>query len=142
MASFRETYINFALLGLMVFSLISFISVTQLNNNVNDTILNDSILNRSFSSLGTDLGDLQTQSNSSRESYEADIPERGFGSLIVFAIVGVGNTFTGMITGVYNILIDLPATKLGVPKIVFQVLGSILMVSLILLTWRVYRAGS
>lgn len=142
MANFRQVYINFALMGLFTLAIISFVYTIQADNTTGDTILNDPLLNSSFNSLESDLNNLQDEANSSRESYESDIPDRGFGSLLIFAITGVGKTFTGGITGIYNILIDLPASKLGIPPVVFSVLGSILMVSLVLLTWRVYRSGS
>ena len=140
--SFRETWINFILIGVLVFSLISFIVTFQSQNNVENGILENELINSTFDRLGDQLnssgGDTQTQ----RESFEAEIPERGFGSLIIFTIVGVTQNFMSVIITIFNILIVLPAQIIGVSPIVISAIGSILIVSLILLAWRVYRIGS
>jgi len=140
--SFRATWINFILIGILVFSLISFIVVFQEQNNVEGGILENELINSTFNDLAEELstsgGDVQTQ----RESFEAEIPERGFGSLIIFTIVGVTQNFMSVIITIFNILIVLPAQIIGVSPIVISALGSILIVSLILLAWRVYRIGS
>ena len=140
--SFREVFTTFVLIGVFVFAGISFIVTTQRNNGVTNTILENDIINRTYSNLETDLGGLSSNASTQKESFESEIPERGFGSLIIFAIVGVGNKFTGMIVGIYNILIVLPASLLGISPIVIGALTAILLLSLILLVWRVYRVGS
>ena len=141
-ASFRNTFITFALIGIFAFASMSFIVTTQLDNNVNNTILENEVINKTFTDFETDLSDFSSKTQTQKESFESEIPERGFGSLIVFAIVGVGQRFTGMITGVYNIFIVLPASILGISPVVISVITAILVVSLILLIWRVYRSGA
>ncbi len=140
--SFREVFTTFVLIGVFVFAGISFIVTTQRDNGVTNTILDNDVINRTYSNLETDLGGLSSNASTQKESFESEIPERGFGSLIIFAIVGVGNKFTGMIVGIYNILIVLPASLLGISPIVIGALTAILLLSLILLVWRVYRVGS
>ncbi len=139
--SFREVFVTFALIGIFVFAGISFIVQTQLDNDVENTILENEVINKTFTNFETDLSDFSSKTQTQKESFESEIPERGFGSLIIFAIIGVGQRFTGMITGVYNIFIVLPASILGISPIVIGVLTSILIVSLVLLIWRVYRTG-
>ncbi|KKL19287.1 hypothetical protein LCGC14_2466970 [marine sediment metagenome] len=140
--SFREVFITFALIGVFVFAGISFIVTTQRDNGVTNTILDNDVINRTYSNLETDLGGLSSNASTQKESFESEIPERGFGSLLIFAIVGIGRKFTGMIIGIYNIIIVLPASLLGIPSIVISVMTAILLVSLVLLAWRVYRVGS
>ncbi|KKN11228.1 hypothetical protein LCGC14_1028590 [marine sediment metagenome] len=140
--SFREVFINFALIGVLVFATISFIVIFQQDNNVTDTILSDSRINTSFNSLTTQLINLEENTTTQKDSFESDVPETGAISLIIFAIVGVGQVFTSLIVGTYNIIIVLPATILGVSPVVIGVLTAILSVTLVLLVWRVYRVGS
>lgn len=140
--SFRKTFMIWGLIGILVFSTLSYIIVLQQENEVTDTILSNTIINKTFSSLQDNLTSVESQTQTQRETFEKDIPERGFGSLLIFAIVGVGQKFTAIIFSTYNILIVLPATIVGIPKIVINVLSSILVVTLILLVWRLYRAGS
>lgn len=139
--SFRETFITFALIGIFVFASISFIVTTQLDNDVENTILEDDIINKTYIKLETNLSDFESTTQTQKESFEEEIPERGFGSLIVFSIISVGQKFTGLIALVYNVIIVLPASIIGIPKVVISVLSSILIVSLVLLIWRVYRVG-
>ncbi len=141
-ASFRETFVIFALIGIFVFASISFIVTTQTDNEVTTTILDNDVINRTYVQLETNLSKFGLQTQTQKESFESEIPERGFGSLIIFSIIGVGQSFTGMIIGVYNVFIVLPASILGVSPVVIGVLTSIIIVSLVLLIWRVYRSGA
>ncbi len=140
-SSFQETFVIFALIGLFVYASISFIVVTQRANNVDLTILENEAINRTFTRLETNLSEFRTQTQGQKETFESEIPERGFGSLLIFSIVSIGQKFTGMIVGVYNIFIVLPSAVLGIPKIVMSVLSAILLVTLVLLVWSVYRTG-
>ncbi len=142
MASFRELFITFSIISLFTFSAISFVVLFQSENDSSSSILENELINRTFTNLGSDITDQETSSNSSKEAFESEIPERGFGSLIIFSIVGVAQSFISIITTTYNVIIVLPITLLGVPFEVAKILGSILMMSLIFLAWRVYRVGS
>jgi len=134
-------FVTFALIGLFVYAGISFIVTTQRENNVDLTILDNEIINRTYRNLEIDLSEAGTEVQGQRETFESEIPERGFGSLIIFGIVSVAQKFMGMIISIYNIFIVLPSAILGIPKIVTSVLSAILLVTLILLAWKVYRAG-
>ncbi len=139
--SFREVFVSFALVGIFVLASMSFIIKTQQDNDASETILTNEYINRTYIATNISLSNYRTQTQTQKESFESENPERGFGSLIIFSIVGVGKTFSGMTLGLYNILIFLPASVLNIPPIVIGVLTSILVVSLLLLAWRVYRAG-
>ena len=140
-ASFQQMFVTFALIGLFTFAAISFIVTTQRENNVDLTILENEIINRTYNRLETNLSEFGAETQGHRETFESEIPERGFGSLLIFSIVSVGQKFLGMIIAVYNIFIVLPSAILGIPKIVTSVISSILVVTLILLVWSVYRTG-
>lgn len=139
--SFKEIFTTFALIGLLIFATISFIVTTQRNNNVDETILENPVINKTYTRLESNLSEFGSQTQLQREAFESEIPERGFGSLIIFSIVSIGQKFVGLIVGVYNIMIVIPSSILGIPKVVTSILTAILIVTLILLIWRVYRAG-
>lgn len=140
--SFKDILISFSIISLFVFSAISFVVTFQEENGASTSILDNEVINRTFIDLSSSISDQQQSSNSSQQAFDADIPAPGFGSLIIFAIVGVAQTFTSGVATVYNVLILLPLTFLGVPDAVANVLGFILTVTLIFLAWRVYRVGS
>lgn len=140
--SFMQLFITFSIISLFVFSSISFIAQLQDENDGPSSILENDLINRTFVDLSGNISQQETDTNSSKQAFESEIPAPGFGSLIIFAIVGVTQSFTSTITSAYNIIIILPITVLGIPKQVAQILGSILMVSMIFLAWRVFRVGS
>ena len=141
-ASFRETFLIFSLIGIFVFSMLSFGITLQSDNGVTDPITNNPVINSTFNRLETNLSSYGSQTQAQRANFESEIPERGFGTLIIFSIVSVGQKFTAIIITTYNILIVLPASILGISPVIISVLGSILIVTLLLLVWRVIRAGS
>ncbi len=140
--SFRELFVTFALIGVFVYAGMSFIINTQTDNDADETILANEYINRTFVATNSSLSGFRSQTQGEKDTFEIENPEPAFGALIIFAIIGVGKTLTGMTMGLYNILIVLPASVLNVPRVVIGVLTSILTVSLILLIWRVYRAGA
>ncbi len=138
----REQFTLFAIIGIMVLSAIFFIATTQSDNNTNSSILEHPIINSTFNKLQTNLTDYMESTQEQRENFESEIPERGFGSLLIFSIVTVWQKFFALIIGLYNIIIVIPSSILGVSRIVIGVLDSILIVTLLLLGWRIYRVGS
>jgi len=140
--SFREIWTTFIIIGVLMFSMISFIVISQQNNDVENTILENPLINSTFVNLEQNLSVLEADTETQRDSFESEIPERGFGSLIIFSIVGITQKFTGLLIGIYNIFIVLPSSILGISPVVTSAMSSILLVSLLLLGWRVYRIGS
>ena len=144
MAKFADIYINFILLALILVGAMSFIVSLQSENDVS-TLTDDenygSIINSSFINIEREVIDAQSTTNDSLNAFQSEIPKRSFGSLIVFSVVGIVTTFTKIITGVYNVLIVLPAQILQVPPIFMSAIATLLGVMFALTAWRVYRAG-
>lgn len=138
---FKKLWITFALIGLMVFSLLAFIVRFQIDNQQADSILNNSIINRTYSGLQTNLSSFGSTSQSQRGVFESETPTDSFGSLIIFSIVSSGKIFTSMLFGVFNLLILLPSSLLGLSPIIVSTLSAILIVSIIFALWRVYKVG-
>lgn len=140
--SFREMFTMFSIVSLMVFSTISFVVLLQEENDAPTSLLDNSLINSTFISLSGNISEQEVSTNTSKGAFDSDVPAPGFGSLIIFAIVGVAQGFTSIIITTYNILIILPLSILGIPSQVANILGSILMMTLIFLAWRLYRVGS
>lgn len=141
MAEFRKLWISVALIGLFVFAMISFVVQFQQDNNQEGTILDNSLINQSYQSLQTNLTTFRTETQGQKTNFEAELPTSSFGSLIIFSIVSAGKILNGMVLGVYNVLIILPISIFGISPVVAGVISSILLVSIILLLWRLYKAG-
>ena len=139
--SFRSLFILFSLIGILVLATISFGVTFQEENGVTNTILEDERINKTFIRLGGNLSDFPSETQSQREVYESEIPERGLTSLIIFSLVPIIQKFTAMIVGIFNILIIIPSEILGIPSVVMGTLEAIFLVTFIIFGWSVLRTG-
>lgn len=140
--SFLQLFTMFALVGIFVFAIISFSYNLQANNGVEDTILGDGIINKTYSNLNTDLNKFRDESQGQKTNFEEGGLSVSFGSLVLTTIGSIGKVFNGMIIGVFGILIVLPAQILGINSLVIGVIEAILLLTIMLSLWRVYRQGS
>lgn len=141
MVEFDDLWVKFSLIGLVVASLFSFIVYFEQDNGETDTVLNNSILNRTYQGLQTNLSAFGDETQSQRSVFESETPTDSFGSLIIFSIVSSGKIFTGMLIGVFNLLILLPTAILGLDALTISVLSGILLVTIIFALWRKYKQG-
>lgn len=138
---FQETFITFAMIGLFVFSTLAFIISVQTENNAVNKLSDDIYINNSFGNLQNDLNDFRDQAQAQKEVFEKDNPIASFGYLIFYSIISTGKVFTKMTFGLFNSLIDLPVRYLGVDPIVISILSTILIITIIIGLWIIYKVG-
>jgi len=138
---FGNLFTLFALIGLLIFGLISFGYNFQQENDMVNTIRDDDRINKTYIDLNSSLSDFRNKAELRKGSFENESATESSGSLILFTITSAGKVFTGMITGVYNVLIVLPALILGIDPIIISVFTALLLVTLVLSLWRLYRQG-
>lgn len=141
MARFYDTFINFMLIGLMVVSLFGFIIFLQNENNATDRMINNALMNETFTDLSEKLGGLEDESQAQKTLFESEKPTEGVGSILLFSIVSSGKVFNSMIIGVFNILIKLPVTFLGLNSVVVSVISTIVIITIIIGLWIIYKLG-
>jgi len=141
MATIRDTFIQFSLVGLLVLSTLFFVVQVQIDNDLNQSILDNDVINNTFQSLQTNLSSISGQTETQTDSFNSEIPERGFGTLLIFSIVATVQFFSSLMIAIFNLLVVLPASVLGVPQVVTSILSSIFLVILVLLAFKTYRAG-
>lgn len=141
MAKFYDLFINWMLIGLVVVSFLSFGYLYQQDNNVDDEFMDNTLMNETFSSLKTDLGGLRDESQAQKTLFESENPTSGFGTILLFSIVSSGKVFNGMIIGTFNTIIKLPTVVLGVDPIILSVIGTMLILTIIIGLWVVYKLG-
>ncbi len=141
--SLEATLKNMALFGLMMFAMFSFMFVLQEDNPIDGVtkLRDDPLLNDTYNNLNLELNALQGEAETQRGAFEQESPSSNFGELTFLTIVSVGKVFNGLVIGLYNILIKLPATALGVPPIIYSLVGSLLVITLIIGSWLLYRAN-
>ncbi len=140
--SFRNIFIAFSLVGLLALAMINFAVDISSDNNSSTSILDDPSMSVMNQSLSDDLSTFESKVQAQRLEFEKETPSAGFGTLIIFAIIGAGKIFTGMIIGIANTLfLSFSSVRLGIPAVFLGVMMSILIITLIMKAWRVYKQG-
>lgn len=139
--SFSDLFMTFMFAGLFIVSILAFAITSQTNNNVSNGFSDDPVINGTYFSLKTTLGGLSNQSQAQKSLFESENPTIGFGTILLFSIVSAGKVFNGMIIAIFNTLISLPVTVLGIDPIVISVISTMLILSIIIGLWIVYKLG-
>lgn len=141
MGTFSELFTNFAFIGLIILAIFSFVILFQDENNAEEQMIDNSLMNETYSQLREDLTGYRDQSQTQKTLFEIENPTAGFGTILLFSIVSSGKVFNSMIIGTFNVLIKLPAVFLGVDPAVISVLSTMLIISIILGLWILYKLG-
>ncbi len=138
---FKGLIIAMALTGLVMFCLINFAIQTASDNNANQSIIDNPVISRTFANLSDDMSGLEAKAQEQRENIEGDKISTGLGFFILETIIGGGRVFTGIVIGTFNIISEPLVSVIGIPVSIMGVLSFILLVSLILFAWRLYKVG-
>lgn len=141
MAQFYKLFINFMFVGLVVFSMFAFGVFFQEENNAEKPFVENSLMNQTYNSLRTDLVGLRSKSQAQKTLFESENPTGGFGTILLFSIVSTGKVFNGMIIGTFNTLIKLPVVFLGLDPVIISVLSTMLIITIIIGLWIMYKLG-
>ena len=141
MVKFLDLFINFMLIGLVVLSIFAFGVLFQEENKVENQFIENSLMNETYSKIKSDLGSLSEESQAQKTLFESENPTGGFGTILLFSIVSTGKIFNGMIIGLFNTLIKLPVIFLGLDPIIISVISTMLILTIIIGLWIVYKLG-
>lgn len=141
MSEFRDLVGNFIIASLLIMSLFSFALVLQEENNAADPLKNSEVFNTSFTNL---ILSVETSTSAAEEKYDvfnSEEPKAGFGSIVLFGIVSVGKTFSSIVFGTFTAMIKMPLVVLGVPATVYNLILVLLIISVIVGVWLLYKLG-
>lgn len=141
MGQFEKLFFSLIFIGLMVFGILQFSFSFQDENAVGNKLINNSLMNNTYVTLQNDLGSLRDDAQEQKDLFEQEDATSGFGSILLFSIIGVGKTFNSMVVGVSNTVLQLPVTFLGLDPVVVSVLTTLLIIVIILGLWRLYKLG-
>lgn len=141
MVKFSALFISFMLIGVIIYGLFSFIDLSQEQNNIENKFVDDPLINKTYKNLETDLSSLSEQSQAQKTLFESENPTSGFGTILIFSIVSAGKIFNGMMIGLFNTLINLPTIVLGIDPIIISVINTILIITIIIGLWVLYKLG-
>lgn len=142
MSDIKSILVNMVMLGVLVFSIMSFIIIIQSDSNMDqeNMITNNSLINDSFGELGTSLNN-QDSAENSLNSLEDVPPTEYVGDLDVGSTVSATRTARTIITGLWNIYIKLPQVILGVSPIVASAISSILLIFIAIGVWAIWKGA-
>ena len=139
---FKKIFGNIVISALVVFAIMSFVIITQTDNNATEKITDNELINSSYGYLSGNLTNLQPTGQASLKNFGTTTPsERQLGELDVTAVIAPTKLFRAMSIGTYNILIKLPMLILGVSPIVASVISSILILLLIIGIWAIWKGA-
>ena len=142
--SARNMIISFMIIGLFVFAMISFgIGIATLNDGT--SITEDKRINKSYGQYETQLKQVQSEAEEQRNKFDSESPTTSFGEILFSSIVGVGRTFTSSLVNFMDITFSLVFTTVFGRDPAFAVVTGtiieIILLSIVFLLWRVYKAG-
>lgn len=138
---FRKTFINFALLGLVIFGMMSFIIIFQSDNYSPERLTSNPLIDKTYNDLYGELGEAQDRANEQNQIFGNVTPTESYGEVEINSIVSPTRAFKSIILGVYNVLIKLPAQIFGVSEIVSGVISAILIMLLVIGIWAIWKGS-
>lgn len=141
MVKFQDIVGNFVFLGIFILAGMAFIIIVQSDNNATQPIINDPLLNESYSELQSNLESLEDTSQVQYGQFTEETPQPGFTSIVLFGIVSAGKTFGNVAISTFTIIIKLPLHVLGLPNTLFATIAVWLAVVLIVAAWVLYKVG-
>lgn len=142
MTDIKSLVRNFVVLGVLVFAIMNFIIIIQVDSNVDaaNRITNNSLINESFGNLESKLN-TQTSAQNSLNSLEDVPPTEYVGDLDVGSTVSATRTARTVITGLWNIYIELPQVILGVSPVVSSAISTILLLFIAIGIWAIWKGA-
>lgn len=130
---------SFGLLSLVMISILSFVVITQSNNSAEIPITNNSIINKTYTDLLSNLSSTQTQTETASSNFVNITPTQQYGELEVTSIVSPTRIVKTMIIGLWNIFIKGPMIIFGVSPVIAALISSILTIFLIIGIWAIWK---
>lgn len=138
---FKGFIISSILLGLFIFAMIQGFTYLAVENDVSNPLRDNEAINSTVNELETELEDLDNSTQDIRDAFTEDKTSVETGFLLLGSIIDAGTNLGGILVTIYKLSLGLIAETLGVSSLVFAVMVAILLITLILLAWSLYKSG-
>lgn len=135
----KKLLVTMSISAVFVFSIMSFIIITQQDNSVNIPVTNNSIIGDTYSDLETSIQNTKDKAETSSNTFEDIAPTQQYGELEVTSIISPTRTAKTILYGFWNILIKLPMSILGVDESIMNLLTSILIIFVVIGIWAIWK---
>ncbi len=138
----KTILIKMVVLGILVFAIMSFIINVQNDAGLDKTkrITNNSLINKSYGDLEVSLNQ-QKAAQSALDSLEDVPPLEYVGDLSPDSTVSATRNARAIITGLWNIYVELPQVILGVSPVVAAAINSILLILIAIGIWAIWKGA-
>lgn len=140
-ANFQQTFYSFILFLLVVLGLLNLTFHVQRDNNAVNPVSNNVLFNDTATRLSSNVTQSESSSKIQQGIFSDETPKPGFGSIVLFGIVSAGKTFTNMIYSYFALLFRIPIVVLGIDSAIVSVFITILIITLIIGVWIIYKIG-
>ena len=141
MAEFKDLTSKFLVSGILLISLFSFLIIFQSQNNAPNPLIEYNLFNESFKSLNLTIVDSTAVAEQKYGVFNSEEPRPGIGSIVLFGIVSVGKSFSGIIFGFFRAIIKLPFVMLGIDQTYYNLILMYLIITIIVAVWLLYKLG-
>jgi len=140
MGRFIGVIISFILVALFAFALMNGAIEFASENNLNQSIADKKIISDSFSNLNSNLSNTKTITDQ-RNATENEVISEPDSTFILYSIVSSGATFISTTVRFMNTLFVLIATTTGIPTLVLGTISSIIVLVMVLLSYKLIKQG-
>jgi len=138
---FRSLIFTAMLVALFIFAMISGGIYLSESNGKNSPLLNNTAINNTFHTLEEQLPETQAIAEGQKNNTFLENPKEGSDSFLFSTIIGAAKVFTGIWRNFYDLTFGLIAETIGVSPVVLGVFTAMLLVSILLLFWRLIKVG-
>ena len=139
--SFEKTFYIFIFFALVILGLLNSTFTIQTDNVATNKLADNELFSDTASRLSSNFTGSEDDSKIQQGIFSDETPKSGFGSIVLFGIVSAGKTFTDMTYGFFNLVIKIPMVVLGIESEIVSAFMTVLIVSLIIGVWIVYKLG-
>ena len=141
MGELRAIIVSGILACLFFFAMLSFAYQFSTDNQTTVNLNQDERINSTYASQSLYLADIEEEAQEGRNATESDTPFASGDSLLIRSIFTVGKRFVSLPIDFYNIVFGTLAEVTGIPKMVFNIMMGISILTLALLFWKMLRTG-
>jgi len=147
MVDFGDFTIGILLTGLFMFVFIAFGGQMAIDNPTNQTILDDNSISQVYTSINSTLLGVKSVTDDANKGWFSSQISKvtgGTGGIVIDSIVGITQLISsGFLTLTFQIIANFITNVLGLnSNLIFGLMMSFFTLTIILLGWRVYRAGN
>ena len=141
--NFKSMIVSILLVGICIISIISFIISFEQENAVNDTIMKYSSINTTYVTVSSELSKSSSDANTTMEGFvgEGKNPIIAGVELVFSSILSAGTVFMKSTITFFNIMTGPASEILHISPMIIGTILAIVIITLMLLAWRLYKVG-